>query len=212
MTHDSIGLGEDGPTHQPIEHLVSFRAMPNMLTMRPGDGNETAGCYKAAVLNAAAQNSVGFKRPSMLALSRQGMPNYDTTSVVGTMKGGYVIHGGEGTPDVILIGTGSELMLAMEAAAKLEAAGKKARVVSMPCTELFDEQTQEYKDSVLLPGVAARVSVEAGSTLGWHKYVGTGGACIGIDEFGASAPAPILYEKFGITTDAIVAAAKKCMA
>ena len=212
MTHDSIGLGEDGPTHQPIEHLVSFRAMPNMLTMRPGDGNETAGCYKAAVLNAAAQNSVGFKRPSMLALSRQGMPNYDTTSVEGTMKGGYVVHGGEGTPDVILIGTGSELMLAMEAAVKLEAAGKKARVVSMPCTELFDEQPQSYKDSVLLPGVAARVSVEAGSTLGWHKYVGTGGACIGIDEFGASAPAPILYEKFGITTDAIVAAAKKCMA
>jgi transketolase len=212
MTHDSIGLGEDGPTHQPIEHLASFRAMPNMLTMRPGDGNETAGCYKAAVLNANGQSPEGIRRPSMLALSRQGMPNMDTTSIEGAMKGGYVVHGGDARPDIILMGTGSELMLAVEAAAGLEGQGKKVRVVSMPCWELYDEQPQSYKDSVLVPGVTARVSVEAGSTMGWHKYVGDKGVAIGVDGFGASAPAPILYEKYGITTDAIVAAAHKASA
>lgn len=211
MTHDSIGLGEDGPTHQPVEHLVSFRAMPNMLTMRPGDGNETAGCYKSAVENANAQNPNGTKRPSTIVLSRQGMPNMNTTSIDGAAKGAYVVHGGEGTPDCILIGTGSELSMAVDAAKVLEGEGKKVRVVSMPCWELFDEQPQSYKDSVLLPSVTARVSVEAGSTLGWSKYVGEKGVAIGIDEFGASAPAPILYEKFGITVDAVVSAAKAQM-
>lgn len=135
----------------------------------------------------------------------------DTTSAEGVAKGGYAVHGAEGTPDVILIATGSELELAVKAAQKLEGEGKKVRVVSMPCTELFDEQTQEYKDSVLPPSVTARVSVEAGSTFGWGKYTGHKGANIGIDEFGASAPAPILYEKFGITVDAIVAAANKSL-
>jgi transketolase len=206
MTHDSIGLGEDGPTHQPIEHLASFRAMPNMLTIRPGDGNETAGAYQAAVENANAKNVKGIKRPSTLVFSRQGMPNMNTTSIEGTMKGAYTVVECA-NPDVILIGTGSELEMAVKAGEELTAAGKKVRVVSMPCWELYDEQPQSYKDSVLTPGVP-KVSVEAGSTFGWHKYVGANGKCIGVDEFGASAPAPILYEKYGITVDAVVAAAK----
>lgn len=212
MTHDSIGLGEDGPTHQPIEHLSSFRAMPNMLTMRPGDGNETAGCYAAAVKNANAQNKEGIKRPSTLVFSRQGMPNMSTTSIEGTMKGAYIVHGGDAKPDVIIMATGSELPNAVEAAKKLEGDGKKVRVVSMPCWELFEEQPESYRNSVLPPDVKARVSIEAGSTFGWHKWVGDKGVAIGIDEFGASAPGPTLYEKFGITTDAVVAAAKKSMA
>ena len=209
MTHDSIGLGEDGPTHQPIEHLASFRAMPGMLTMRPGDGNETAGCYKAAVLNAVGDNVTGKIRPSTLALSRQGMPNLPGSSAEKAAKGGYVVHGGAGKPDVILIGTGSELCMAVDAAKDLEAAGINARVVSMPCTELFDEQDAAYKAAVLPPDVRARVSVEAGATYGWERYTTTDGIQIGVDSFGASAPAPILYEKFGITKEAVVAAAKK---
>jgi transketolase len=209
MTHDSIGLGEDGPTHQPIEHLASFRAMPSMLTMRPGDGNETAGCYKAAVLNASGVNPSGKKRPSTLALSRQGMPNQPGTSIEGTTKGAYIVHGGDAKPDVILIGTGSELMLAIDAAKDLEGAGLKVRVVSMPCWELFEEQDASYRESVLPKDVKARVSVEAGSTFGWDKWVGTDGVAIGVDTFGASAPADRLYKEFGITKDAVVAAAKK---
>ncbi|PSC72061.1 transketolase [Micractinium conductrix] len=213
MTHDSIGLGEDGPTHQPVEHLASFRIMPNMLTMRPGDGNETAGCYYAAVQNSMSQNPKGIKRPSTLVFSRQGMPNMDTTSIEATMKGAYTVHGAEhAKPDCILIGTGSELVMAVDAAKKLESEGKKVRVVSMPCWELFEEQSQEYKDSVLLPEVTGRVSVEAGVTFGWEKWVGQKGKSIGINEFGASAPGPLLYEKYGITVDAVVEAAKQSMA
>mmetsp|Transcript_20019 Transcript_20019/g.65232 ORF Transcript_20019/g.65232 Transcript_20019/m.65232 type:complete len:698 (-) Transcript_20019:95-2188(-) len=195
MTHDSIGLGEDGPTHQPIEHLASFRAMPNMLTMRPGDGTETAGCYKVAVENR--------KRPSTMALSRQAMPNLPGTSMEGVAKGGYAVVDCEGTPDVVIMGTGSELEMAVKAGEEVAAAGKKVRVVSMVCTDLFDEQSEEYK-AELLPASARKVSVEAGSTFGWHKYAD---ACIGIDDFGASAPASILYEKFGITQAAVVEAA-----
>eukprot|EP00887_Chlorella_sp_A99_P002496 scaffold6.g2496.t1 len=209
MTHDSIGLGEDGPTHQPIEQLASFRAMPNMLTIRPGDGNETAGAYYVAVKNAAGENAQGYPRPSTLVFSRQGMPNYDTTSIEGVAKGGYIVHGGDAKPDVILIATGTELCMAVDAAKKLEGEGKKVRVVSMPCTELFDEQPESYRKTVLPDDVRARVTVEAGSTYGWGKYAGDKGATIGIDSFGASAPGPTLYEKFGITVDAIVAAAKK---
>lgn len=211
MTHDSIGLGEDGPTHQPVEHLASFRAMPNMLTIRPADGNETAGAYKVAIENANGQNAKGVRRPSTMVFSRQGVPNMDTSSMDGVAKGAYIVHESQGTPDAILIGTGTELMLAIEAAKKLEAEGKKVRVVSMPCWELFDEQPQSYKDSVLTPGVTARVSIEAGSTMGWAKYVGERGVTIGVDDFGASAPAPILYEKYGVTADAMVAAAKSLM-
>lgn len=204
MTHDSIGLGEDGPTHQPVEHLASFRAMPNILTMRPCDGNETAGCYKIAVENRT--------RPSMLALSRQGMNNLPTTSIENVAKGGYTVLECDGTPDVIIIGTGSEVHIALDGAKKLAAEGIKARVVSMVCTELFDEQTQAYKDSVLPPSVRARVVVEAASSFGWQKYAGDKGQYVCVDTFGASAPANIIYEKYGITPDGVVAKAKAAMA
>ena len=204
MTHDSIGLGEDGPTHQPIEHLASFRAMPNMLMFRPADGNETAGAYMAAIQQSGT--------PSTLALSRQGMPNLAASSKEKVLLGAYPVHGAEGTPDVIIMATGSEVQYAVEAAERLEGSGKKVRVVSMPCWELFEEQSAEYKESVLPAGVTARVSVEAGSTFGWGKYVGDAGKSIGVDTFGASAPGPTLYEKFGITTDAVVAAAEEVMA
>jgi transketolase len=204
MTHDSIGLGEDGPTHQPIEHLASFRAMPNILTMRPGDANESSGCYKVAIESR--------KRPTLLALSRQALPNLPGTSLAGVAKGGYIVHGDANvTPDVILLATGSELSMAVDAAKDIEAMGKKARVVSMVCWELFDEQTDAYKASVLPPAVKARVSIEAGSTFGWHKYVGDHGKSIGVDGWGASAPANVIYEKFGITKAALVQAAKDCM-
>ncbi|EIE18713.1 transketolase 7 [Coccomyxa subellipsoidea C-169] len=208
MTHDSIGLGEDGPTHQPIEHLASFRAMPNILMLRPGDGNETAGAYLAAVLNAKGKTPSGKVRPSILALSRQGMPNLPTTSKEAVLKGGYIVHGGDAKPDVIFIATGSELSLAIDAAKEIEASGKVARVVSMVCWELFEDQDESYKNSILPPDVTARVSVEAGSTFGWERYVGQKGKAIGVDSFGASAPAPILYEKYGITKAAAVEAAK----
>eukprot|EP00775_Hariotina_reticulata_P010462 gene10462-10620_t len=203
MTHDSIGLGEDGPTHQPIEHLASFRAMPNMMMMRPCGGNETAGAYKVAVANR--------KRPTTIALSRQGMPNLPGCSIEGVEKGAYVIHGAEGTPDIILIGTGSELPMAVDAAKKLEAEGQKVRVVSMPCWELFAQQSAEYKESVLPKAVTKRVAVEAGSSFGWERYTTSNGKFVGIDDFGASAPANILYEKFGITVEKVVEAAKSLL-
>merc|ERR1719231_1270314 len=197
MTHDSIGLGEDGPTHQPVEHLASFRCMPNMMMFRPCDGNETAGAYKVAVERRGT--------PSTLALSRQGMNNLDTTSIAGVEKGAYVVYGvaaGEAC-DCILIGTGSEVGLCIEAAKTLEGEGKKVRVVSMPCWELFEEQTEAYKKSVIDQSIA--VSCEAASSFGWGTYAKTH---VGIDSFGSSAPAPLLYKKFGITADAVVAAAK----
>ncbi|KAK1303483.1 hypothetical protein QJS10_CPB11g00455 [Acorus calamus] len=200
MTHDSIGLGEDGPTHQPIEHLASFRAMPNILMLRPGDGNETAGAYKVAVLNR--------KRPSVLALSRQKLPQLPGTSIEGVEKGGYIISDSDGKPEVILIGTGSELEIAAKAGDELRKEGKKVRVVSFVSWELFDEQSDEYKESVLPSDVTARVSVEAGSTFGWEKIIGSKGKAIGIDRFGASAPAGKIYKEFGITVENVVASAK----
>ncbi|KFK30590.1 hypothetical protein AALP_AA6G001400 [Arabis alpina] len=202
MTHDSIGLGEDGPTHQPIEHIASFRAMPNILMLRPADGTETAGAYKVAVENR--------KRPSILALSRQKLPHLPGTSIEGVEKGGYVISDNSrgNKPDVILMGTGSELEIAAKAGEKLREEGRAVRVVSLVSWELFDEQSQEYKESVLPSEVSARVSIEAGSTFGWEKMVGSKGKAIGVDSFGASAPADVLYKKFGLTVDAVVAAAK----
>ena len=202
MTHDSIGLGEDGPTHQPIEHLASFRAMPNILMLRPADGNETAGSYKVAVLNR--------KRPSILALSRQKLPQLAGTSIEGVAKGGYIIsdNSSGNKPDVILIGTGSELEIAAKAADELRKEGKAVRVVSLVSWELFDEQSAEYKESVFPAAVTARVSIEAGSTFGWEKIVGPKGKAIGIDRFGASAPAGKIYKELGITAEAVVAAAK----
>ncbi|EOA26645.1 hypothetical protein CARUB_v10022709mg [Capsella rubella] len=202
MTHDSIGLGEDGPTHQPIEHLSSFRAMPNIMMFRPADGNETAGAYKIAVTKR--------KTPSVLALSRQKLPQLPGTSIESVEKGGYTISDNStgNKPDVILIGTGSELEIAAQAAEELRKEGKTVRVVSFVCWELFDEQSDAYKESVLPSDVSARVSIEAGSTFGWGKIVGGKGRSIGIDTFGASAPAGKLYKEFGITIEAVVDAAR----
>jgi transketolase len=200
MTHDSIALGEDGPTHQPVEHVASLRAIPNLLVMRPGDGTETSGAYKVAVSES--------KRPTLLALSRQNLPNLAGTSIEGVAKGAYIITDCEGTPDVILIGTGGELYLCDKAAAVLKEAGIKARVVSMPCWELFEEQSAEYKESVLPKAVRKRLAVEAGSTMGWHRYVTDEGDVLGVDTFGASAPGGVILEKFGFTLDNVVAKAK----
>jgi transketolase len=200
MTHDSIALGEDGPTHQPVEHVASLRAIPNLLVMRPGDGNETSGAYKVAVSEK--------KRPTLLALSRQNLPNLAGTSIEGVAKGAYIITDCEGTPDVILIGTGGELCLCDKAAAVLKEAGIKARVVSMPCWELFEEQSAEYKESVLPKAVRKRLAVEAGSTMGWHRYITDEGDVLGVDTFGASAPGGVILDKFGFTVDNVVAKAK----
>jgi transketolase len=204
MTHDSIGVGEDGPTHQPIEHLASYRAMPDMLMMRPADGNETMGAYKIAVEGAAN------KRPTTLALSRQVVPNLAGTTMEGVAKGAYVVQGeAAGAPvDCVLMATGTELELACITGEKLAAEGKKVRVVSMPCWELFEEQGDAYRESLIPSDCKCRVSIEAASTFGWSKYAVKS---IGRDGFGASAPAPTIYKEFGITADAMYAAAKSLL-
>jgi len=204
FTHDSIGVGEDGPTHQPVEQLAAFRAMPNMLVFRPGDANEVTETYKAAL-----QHPHG---PSTLVFSRQAMPTLDRTkyaSAAGTAKGAYVLADADGgKPDVILLATGSELQWAVAAYEKLKSEGIKARVVSMPCWELFDQQDAAYKESVLPSNVTARVSIEMAATLGWERYIGLRGKAIGMHSFGASAPLKDLLKKFGFDTDAVVSAAK----
>ncbi len=196
MTHDSIGLGEDGPTHQPIEHLQSLRAMPNMLTFRPCDAIETAECWALAL-----KNSEG---PSTLALTRQGLPpiRHDV-SVNHCEKGAYSVKSAEAEKRVVIIATGSEVSLAMDVAAKLEAQGTGTDVVSMPCTELFDAQTDAYKNGLLGGDDILRVSIEAGTTFGWERYTGLNGLNFGIDSFGASAPINDLYNHFGLTADKI---------
>ncbi|MEH2137854.1 transketolase [Nostoc sp.] len=205
MTHDSIGQGEDGPTHQPIETLASLRAIPNLTVFRPADGNETSGAYKIAI-EKAKQNA-----PSLLALTRQNVPNLAGTSIENVAKGGYTVVDSEGTPEIILIGTGSELSLAVGAAEKLKAEGKKVRVVSLPSWELFEAQDAAYKESVLPKAVTKRLSVEAASSFGWHKYVGTEGDCVSIDRFGASAPGNVCLEKFGFSVDNVLAKAKQLL-
>ncbi|MEK6196944.1 MAG: transketolase [Desulfobacterales bacterium] len=203
LTHDSIGLGEDGPTHQPIEHLASLRSMPNVTVLRPADANETAEAWKFAIKS--------NKGPTVLALTRQSLPTLDRT-VFGTAellhRGAYVLKDVNGTPDAIILASGSEVKLALEAAETLAQDGVAARVVSMPSWELFDDQTQEYKNSVLPENVKARVSIEAGATQGWHKYLGMNGKAIGLDHFGASAPINDLFTNFGITADSVVQAVK----
>ncbi|WP_108809852.1 transketolase [Sphingorhabdus sp. Alg231-15] len=196
MTHDSIGLGEDGPTHQPIEHLQSLRAMPNMQVFRPADAIETAECWALAI-----KRSEG---PSTLALTRQGLPplRHDV-SVNHCEKGGYSIKSAENAKRVVLVATGSEVSLAMDVATQLEANGVGAEVVSMPCTELFDAQSDGYKTELLGGDDVLRVSIEAGTTFGWERYTGLNGLCFGIDSFGASAPINDLFEHFGLTADAI---------
>jgi transketolase len=203
MTHDSIGQGEDGPTHQPIETLASLRAIPNLTVIRPADGNETSGAYKVAI-EFSKQN-----RPSLLAFSRQNLPNLAGSSVEGVAKGGYAVVDCEGTPDLILIGTGSEVSLCVAAAEKLTGEGKKVRVVSMPSTDLFDAQDAAYRESILPKAVTKRMVVEAAASFGWHKYIGTEGAAVCIDRFGASAPGGVCLEKFGFSADNVYSEAKK---
>ena len=202
MTHDSIGQGEDGPTHQPIETLASLRAIPDLTVIRPADGNETSGGYKVAIEKSKANAS------TLLAFTRQNVPNLAGTSIAGVAKGGYTIVDSQGTPDIILIGTGSEVSLCVSAAEKLTAVGKKVRVVSMPSSTLFDTQDAAYKESVLPKAVTKRLSVEAASSFGWHKYVGSEGDTVSIDTFGASAPGGTCLEKFGFTVDNVLAKAK----
>ena len=204
FTHDSIGVGEDGPTHQPIEQLASLRAMPNMLILRPGDANEVVEAYKVIL-----QHTHG---PSVLVLTRQAMPTLDRVKyapAAGVAKGAYILADAPGgKPDVILMGSGSEVSLCVEAGEKLNAAGIKARVVSMPSWELFERQDAAYKESVLPASVRARVSVEMASTFGWERYVGLEGKMIGMHSFGASAPLKDLLKKFGMEADRVVAAAR----
>jgi len=204
MTHDSIGVGEDGPTHEPVEQIASLRAMPNMLVLRPGDANEVVEVWKIAIQQT--------HRPATLVLSRQAMPTFDRTKYApasGVAKGAYVLADAPGgKPDVILIGTGSELSLCVDAYEKLKTEGINARVVSMPSWEIFAEQDAAYKESVLPSAVTARVSVEMASTFGWERYVGTKGRSIGMHRFGASAPLKDLLKKFGFTVDAVVAEAR----
>ena len=202
-THDSIGLGEDGPTHQPVEHLAALRAMPGLDVIRPADANETAVVWKALLGRT--------DRPAALALTRQAVPTWDRTvyaSAELAAKGGYVMADTEGTPDVILIGTGSEVQLAVRAAEILSSEGVRARVVSMPSREWFDEQDEAYRESVLPSEVKARVSVEAGIAMPWHDLVGDAGVSVSLEHFGASAPFEKLYEEFGITAEAVAAAAR----
>jgi transketolase len=207
FTHDSIGVGEDGPTHQPIEQLAAFRAMPNMLVLRPGDANEVVEAYKVIM-----QHTHG---PTTLVLTRQVMPTFDRTKyapATGVAKGAYVLADAPGgKPDVVLMGSGSEVSLCVEAGEKLNAAGIKARVVSMPSWELFEKQDAAYKESVLPSSVTARVSVEMASTLGWDRYVGPKGKMIGMHSFGASAPLKDLLKKFGIQADRVVTAAREVL-
>ncbi len=203
MTHDSIAVGEDGPTHQPVEHVASLRMIPNLNVYRPADGNETAAAYKVAVESK--------ETPTLMALSRQGLPQLEGSSIEKAEKGGYVLSCGFAPEelDVILIGTGSEVALCVEAAKKLIAEGKKVRVVSIPCWERFEAQGAEYIESVLPSVAKKRVSVEAGVTFGWQRYTGDSGAMIGIDTFGASAPGGVALDKFGFNVDNVVAVAKK---
>jgi transketolase len=205
FTHDSIGVGEDGPTHQPVEHLASLRAMPNMILIRPADANEVAEAYKVAFQLK--------ENPVVMAMTRQAVPTLDRTkygAAAGLQKGGYVLaDAAGGKPEVILIGTGSEVSLCVEAYEKLTAEGVKARVVSLPSWELFEKQPKEYRDSVIPPGVSARVCVEMAAAFGWERYAGPTGAVIAMRSFGASAPIKDLTKHFGFTADAVYKAAKQ---
>jgi transketolase len=201
FTHDSVGLGEDGPTHQPIEHVMALRAVPRMTDFRPADANETAAAWRLALER---------KTPSFFALSRQDLPVIDPAThdaYASVSKGAYVLVDAA-NPQVVLIGTGSEVWPAVEGAKLLAAEGIQARVVSMPSWKIFEEQTAEYKASVLPAGVP-KLAVEAGATLGWWKYVGLDGDVIGLDHFGASAPGPTVMKEFGFTAENVAARAQK---
>jgi len=200
-THDSVFLGEDGPTHQPIATLLALRSIPNLDVWRPADAAETAEAWKATILRKDG--------PSSLVLTRQGLPIYDRTAfgaVSGVHRGGYVLRDTDGTPDVLLLATGSEVATCVDAANNLAARNIQARVISLPCRERFWAQDTDYRDSVLTPGVP-RVSLEAGVTLGWERWTGSDGLCLGIDTFGHSAPASVIADKLGFTGDQVAAKA-----
>jgi transketolase len=206
FTHDSIGVGEDGPTHQPIEQIMNLRQVPNMTVIRPADANETMEAWRIALANT--------KGPTTLVFSRQNLPVLDRSvcsAASGTRRGGYILWESSSNPELILIATGSEVSMTLAAARKLAAEGINVRVVSLPSWEIFDHQPQEYRYSVLPPAITARISIEAGIKLGWEHYVGLSGKIIGMDTFGASAPGPVLYEKFGFTETKIVEAAKNML-
>ena len=206
FTHDSIGVGEDGPTHQPIEQLAALRAIPGLDTIRPGDANETAVAWKVALTHT--------HEPTALIFSRQPIPTLDRTKYAaasGLEKGGYVLADSDGEPDIILIGTGSELPLVVAVHEKLISEGVKSRVVSLPSWYLFEKQDQAYRDSVLSRSVRARLAVEQGGSLGWDRYIGQDGATVTMSTFGASAPIAKLQEKFGFTLDAVCKAARDLM-
>jgi transketolase len=207
FTHDSIAVGEDGPTHQPIEQLMNLRSVPNLSVIRPCDAAETVQAWQAALVNRQG--------PTVLVLTRQNVPNlnrHDLGAAAGLQKGGYILwDSSQVRPDVIFIATGSEVHLALAAARKLTGEAIRVRVVSMPSWDIFDAQPAEYRDRVLPPAVKARVSVEAGAKLGWEHYAGLDGAIVGMDRFGASAPAAVLYEKFGLTVDHIADKARSLL-
>jgi transketolase len=202
-THDSVALGEDGPTHQPIEQLAALRAIPNLWMIRPADANETAVAWKVAL-----ERTDG---PVGLALSREKVPTLDRSDLApasGLARGAYALwDSGDGEPDLILIGTGPQVGLALEAAKKIAEGGTAVRVVSMPCWELFAAEAQEYRDEVLPPGVAARLAIEPGVELGWHRWVGDRGGVVGLERFGESAPGTEVLERLGYTVDNVVARA-----
>jgi transketolase len=203
-THDSIGLGGDGPTHQPIEHLAALRAIPGLDVVRPADANETAACWRVILEQT--------DRPAGIALSRQNLPVLDPTKVADAGKGAYVLEeAGTGRADVIIMATGSEVALALQARQTLEAEGTATRVVSMPCLEWFEAQPASYRQQILPPEVKARVSVEAAVKQGWREYVGEAGEMVSIEHFGASAEGDVLFEQFGFTPDRVVAAAHSAL-
>jgi transketolase len=194
FTHDSIGLGEDGPTHQAVEHAAALRAIPHLLFVRPADANETTWAWHVAMRNR--------HRPTVLALTRQNVPTLDRSTYApaeGVLRGAYVLNPNVQDPQLILMGTGSEVQLAVAAEKILAARGLRVRVVSMPCWELFEEQSDTYRESVLPTKVTARLAVEAGVSFGWERWVGPQGATVTMDRYGASAPGPTLFEKFGFT-------------
>jgi transketolase len=204
-THDSIGLGEDGPTHQPIEHFAALRAIPDFDVIRPADANEVAAAWKVIIKG---------RKASGILLSRQNLPVFDRTkfgSVDGVARGAYILKEASKSPQLILMATGSEVSLAVESALALEESGIATRVVSIPCFEWFNQQSQTYKDEVLPPSVKARVSIEAGISQGWREYVGDAGACVSLERYGASAGANVLFKEFGFTVDNVVATAKKVL-
>jgi transketolase len=206
FTHDSIGLGEDGPTHQSIEHLMSLRAIPNLTLIRPGDPAETAESWRSAIDNATGPTALILTRQKVSTLKRA-----ELAPASNLHKGAYTLWESEGDPELILIGTGSELALALEAGKRLAAEGVAVRVVSMPSWELYEKQSATYREAVIPNQIRARVAVEAGGVFGWERYVGLDGATVGMSGYGASAPDTVLYREFGITVDAIVAKARELL-